>query len=51
MKITLELPDNTMCMFIDVMTAEEDEYYAKASAFAGDDIQDGAELKVEVKTE
>ena len=46
MKVTFDIPDNTITVFMNIMTAEEDGFWAKAGAYSDEQLVDGAEIKV-----
>lgn len=47
MKITLEIPDTTICAFFDFVRSEVDGMTMQVHSIYSDDLFDGAEIKIE----
>lgn len=51
MKITLDIPDGTICMFVDFVWHDERRYEGlvmQGHSVPSDELYDGAEIKIEV---
>lgn len=49
MKITLEIPDGTLCAFFSFVYGSGASMYMQAHSLDGRDLYDGAEIKIEEK--
>lgn len=47
MKITLEIPDTTVCAFFDFVRSEAGGMMMQGHSICSDDLFDGAEIKIE----
>ena len=51
MKITLEIPDGTLCAFFDFIRTSNTGLVMQGHSIPSDELYDGAEIKIEVNAE